>query len=427
MFSLISQPAAISRTFLPGPTTAGHYQIELRCNVCHTPGMGVKQDSCLECHAQELKLAKDTHPASKFNDPSNAALLEVLDARKCITCHEEHVPERTHPMGLSLPEDYCYRCHDDITEVRPSHEGLGFETCASAGCHNFHDNRALYENFLASHFEEPSMLEKAMVPQRKTILNVPEKFISEPLKLEDHDAEGQINFDIHILEDWAASTHAAAGINCSDCHETQEGNWNEKVSTKQCQSCHTEEAKGFLAGKHGMRLAVDLEPMRPTDARLPMKAEAAHAELSCNSCHSAHSYSTPVAAVDSCMNCHEDQHTLAYLESTHFELWQSELAGETEPGTGVSCATCHMPRMETKSKGGKVAVVHNQNNNLRPNEKMIRSVCANCHGLEFTLDSLADPVLIKNNFSTSPDHTIKSAEMASKWLNRRKTKKNKGN
>ena len=60
----------------------------------------------------------------------------------------------------------------------------------------------------------------------------------------------------------------------------------------------------------------------------------------------------------------------------------------------------------------RVLVQHNQNDNLRPNEKMIRSSCMQCHGLGFAIDSLADPELLKQNFNGKTHHHIKSIEMA---------------
>ena len=51
--------------------------------------------------------------------------------------------------------DYCYRCHADVGEERPTHRDLPFDSCANVGCHNFHDNRALYEDFLVEHASEP--------------------------------------------------------------------------------------------------------------------------------------------------------------------------------------------------------------------------------------------------------------------------------
>ena len=118
--------------FLPGDTTHGHYQIELDCAACHEPFGGVRQESCVECHGQDLKDSDDSHPKKKFTDPRNADRIAVLDATQCVTCHVEHNPDITHKMGVTMPLDYCFRCHEDIADDRPSHTGLGFDTCATA-------------------------------------------------------------------------------------------------------------------------------------------------------------------------------------------------------------------------------------------------------------------------------------------------------
>jgi hypothetical protein len=62
-----------------------------------------------------------------------------------------------------------------------------------------------------------------------------------------------------------------------------------------------------------------------------------------------------------------------------------------------------------------LTVTHNQNANLRPNEKMIRSVCMSCHGLGFTLDALADRQLVSRNFTGRPSVRVESIE----WVMRR--------
>jgi hypothetical protein len=59
---------------------------------------------------------------------------------------------------------------------------------------------------------------------------------------------------------------------------------------------------------------------------------------------------------------------------------------------------------------GNQSVQHNQNDNLRPNEKMVRSVCGQCHGLPFTLDALADSSLIDQNFSGQPSTHVQSVD-----------------
>ena len=406
--------------FLPGQTTAGHYQIELACDACHTPFESVKQDACLDCHSAELQLANDTHPKSKFAGPRNADRVAVLDARLCVTCHQEHRPAQTRAMGVTLANDYCFHCHAELAEERPSHAGMGFDTCASAGCHNFHDNTALYEDFLLKHLHEPEVRETPIVPLRAA-------FQPQPLTLTEIDTPPSDNSsaeDRSIIDDWLTTTHAQAGVNCRACHQptdqsaalssqSSETHWTDTVDYTVCQGCHTSEAEGFLAGKHGMRLAQDLPPMRPELARQPMKPSAHGRDLTCVSCHSAHRFNTRHAAVEACLSCHNDTHTLAYTNSPHFQLWQKEQSGGLPPGSGVSCATCHLPREIHQEAGAETILVqHNQNGNLRPNEKMIRGVCMQCHGLGFSIDALADPVLIDANFVGQPAVHITSLDLA---------------
>jgi Cytochrome c3 len=413
--------------FLPGETSHGHYQIEMKCNVCHIPLSGVKQDACLECHATELAAAHDSHPPKKFLDPRNADRVAALDARLCITCHREHVPALTRSLGVTMPEDYCFRCHVNIGEERPSHVGLRFQTCASSGCHNFHDNRALYEDFLVKHANEPDLSATLLTPlrdfSRRYRQDHPE--VARHLTVEHHNGPADRTYEPELLAAWAETAHAQAGVNCQDCHgDPATGTqWVERPNPDACATCHEAERDGFLLGHHGMRLDQGLVPMTPGMARIAMQPEAVDQPLTCVSCHDAHTFDTKEAAVDACMGCHSDGHTRAYIDSKHHTLWQNEREGVTPPNSGVSCATCHLPR-EKRRRGGKeyVVVQHNQNDNLRPNEKMIRSVCMHCHGLRFSIDALADPDLVANNFTGKASTHIASIDWA---VRREQTESNK--
>ena len=412
---------SINDWYLPGKTTHGHYQIELKCSACHDASGVVQEQSCLDCHARDLKLSKDTHPKSKFADPTRVVLLEKIDASNCLTCHAEHDPDRTHEMGLTVPIDYCWHCHEKVADDRPSHKGLAFNTCLNAGCHNYHDNSALYENFLLKHADEPALLESMVVKLRAQI--PPEKL--RPLSKSQLDAPPEKAGDEQLLDDWVATSHAMHGVNCSACHtpETESGTaaWQDRVELETCQTCHGSQAESFLEGKHGMRLAAGLSALSPADARLPMQHESLHKSMNCSACHAGHRFDTRYAAVEACLSCHKDEHSLAYKQSSHFELWQHELSGEAAAGSGVSCATCHMPRIEDSN--GKVTVNHNQNWNLEPREKMARSVCMNCHGLGFTLDSLASPESVSSCYATTPAEHVPSIEMARKWFEEKSRKK----
>jgi hypothetical protein len=410
--------------FLPGDTTGGHHQIEASCSSCHTPFRGVTNDACLKCHAEELTAADDSHPRSKFTDPRNADLLTRIDALSCTTCHVEHKPAMTRAMGVTLPDDYCYTCHADVGKDRPTHARLSFDSCASAGCHNYHDNTALYEDFLVSRGGEPDVRERRQVADRSLLdrLRRRRAVPREGLASLPSDAPATVRLEVDRLKAWERTTHAQAGVNCTDCHTGvaapgAEQRWVERPSERVCATCHDGEVQGFLESKHGMRLASGLTPMRPSMARLPMRPAAGDHELSCTACHSAHEFETGRAAVMACLHCHHDHHSRAYVDSPHYTLWTRERRGAASPGTGVSCATCHLPRLGSREDGVDVVVVqHNQNANLRPNEKMARTVCLDCHGLEFSLSALADSQLVARNFRGRPARSVASIEMATRRI-----------
>jgi hypothetical protein len=424
--AVLTTSAVGSKTvFLPGATTDGHYQIEITCESCHTPFQGVRNDACLGCHAEELAAADDSHPRSKFTDPRNADLLTRLDATQCVTCHREHRPEMTRAMGVTLPDDYCHTCHADVGSDRPSHAGLGFETCASAGCHNFHDNTALYEDFLTAHAGDSAVSAAPHVPQRTPLGSVRGDRLASPAPTSplSGDAPPHVTLETSVIARIELASHARAGVNCTGCHtgaagSSSPGAWVATPREGECAVCHDREVAGFLQGRHGMRRAHGLTAMTPRQARRPMKAAARDLELSCVSCHSAHAFDTRVAAVEACLGCHDDGHSRAYEGSPHSALWKRELTGTAPTGSGVSCATCHLPRLQPRKAPGTVVVQHNQNSNLRPNEKMTRTVCLACHGLGFALDALADPRLIASNFTGRPHRRVASIEMAARRAGR---------
>lgn len=406
--------------FLIGQTTHGHHQIELKCDTCHESAFGgadVIQDACENCHAQELKMSQDSHPKSKFTDPRNIETLEKIDARYCASCHIEHNPEITFEMGVSQPDDFCFHCHQDIAQDRPSHQGMEFVTCATSGCHNFHDNRALYEDFLVKHADGLWLKPKAELAQTDVL-----RYVSTLVDLPTNSPKnvfpkGRLEGLEAIQADWQMSAHAEANIGCNDCHGDAQ-QWVEKPNKEVCGNCHKNQQLTFQQGKHGMRLAQNMSPMTPQQSilahgQLSFNQENVDKELSCSSCHDVHRQNTKVAAVESCLGCHSDQHSLGFKDSKHGQLWQQHLNENLPETQAVSCATCHMPRLEFELFGQSHTLVqHNQNDNLRPNEKMIRSVCLNCHSISFSIDSLADKELINKNFLGTPKHHIQSVDMS---------------
>ena len=237
-------------------------------------------------------------------------------------------------------------------------------------------------------------------------------------------------------------------MNCAGCHAPEvasgaslaeiEAGWTDAAPLSICRDCHKQEAKTFALGRHGMRQHPEIARPRNAgdtvlgavlpegvtewlsdapypvlmtveEARIPMREGAAHESLDCGTCHLPHAVDVERAAVEACMSCHDDPHTRAYVGSPHHALWQAELTGDAEPGSGVSCATCHMFKAERR---GAIFTSHNQNDGLRPNEKMIRPVCLDCHGLGFAIDALADEDLVAGNFKGQPAVHVESIDWA---------------
>ncbi len=418
--------------FLPGKTTHGHHQVEMQCSACHVESFESSepmQQACMNCHGESLDKARDTHPKKKFTDPRNADLLANLDATKCATCHVEHSPEITGEFGVTMPEDFCFYCHQEIGQERESHQDYSFDSCSDAGCHNYHDNRALYEKFLAKHLDEPNLLDNAELRIPNAVDLWLKKNRDKPaLQQQDSSSDAVPGATQGIVEDWAQSVHATAQVNCANCHDsnnwvTREGtNVNHNISIDSCVSCHERQVRSFRQGLHGMRLAVGMPPMRVKDARLPMLEDAQHRSLTCATCHDPHKPDLRQAATEACLGCHSDEHSLNYRNSAHARSWELEISGEAAAGTGVSCASCHMPRTK---KGKAVFVEHNQSLTLEPNSKMLRPVCLNCHGLEFASAALADRDLINSNFSYSISSSHPSFALVRKRLLEKKARKQK--
>src|SRR5262249_3240445 len=141
-------------------------------------------------------------------------------ATECVICHREHVPDRTKPGGATIADDFCTKCHANADLKDPStHKDLGPTSCMNRGCHNFHDNRALYEDFLKKHIDEPNQLAKAVVALRPS---GPMGKDVKPLTAKDNDAPAAANPTQAQITEWEGSAHAKADVNCVGCHRVSD-------------------------------------------------------------------------------------------------------------------------------------------------------------------------------------------------------------
>ena len=154
------------QVFLPGETSVGHYLFETSCNSCHEGFKPVSNETCLRCHEAEMET--DAHGFKKFRDPRWAADLQKLEVLTCTTCHNEHV--HMFDRGVHLQPDLCMICHEGIINGDlQSHNGFTPDGCWTAGCHNFHDHRAISTGFLRQNLDQPPMLPVQQLPERMVI------------------------------------------------------------------------------------------------------------------------------------------------------------------------------------------------------------------------------------------------------------------
>jgi hypothetical protein len=56
-------------------------------------------------------------------------------------------------------------------------------------------------------------------------------------------------------------------------------------------------------------------------------------------------------------------------------------------------------------------VQHDPSDNLRPSDKMLRTVCLSCHGPGFAIDALADADLVARCFNGRPTVHVETLSM----------------
>lgn len=205
---------------------------------------------------------------------------------------------------------------------------------------------------------------------------------------------------------WQSSAHALADINCSSCHQNQETKQLMAQPTQEsCRSCHEYEVDTFLLGKHGIRTLEGLSPLTPAMAHVAMKDNALGKQMNCNACHNVHSVNTYQAAVDSCLTCHNDSHSLNYQNSRHAQIFNDFGTLPRPNQESVTCAACHLPRQNIDDT---ILVNHNNTYTLLPRDRMVKEVCMNCHGVEYSYNSIFDDELVESNFARPPNHNMET-------------------
>ncbi|MEM8722755.1 MAG: cytochrome c3 family protein [Cyanobacteria bacterium P01_G01_bin.39] len=223
-----------------------------------------------------------------------------------------------------------------------------------------------------------------------------------------------------IEQQWQNSAHALAEVNCSSCHQQEDTKaFIAQPTSESCRSCHEQSVDTFLLGKHGIRTLEGLSPLTPAMAHLPMKESSFERQLDCNSCHNVHTVDTYQAAVDSCLTCHNDNHSLNYKNSPHAQVFRQIGTLPRPNAESVTCATCHLPR---EAHGDEVLVNHNNTYTLKPRDRMVKEVCMNCHGVEHAYNSIFDDELVEANFARPPNEQMRTFELVRELEKKRSSK-----
>ncbi len=223
-----------------------------------------------------------------------------------------------------------------------------------------------------------------------------------------------------IEQQWQSSIHALNEVNCSSCHINEDTQaFVSQPNQESCKSCHEYSTETFLLGKHGIRTLEGLSPLTPTMAHLPMKESALTQPMNCNVCHNVHTVNTYQASVDSCLTCHNDNHSLNYKNSPHAQI-VADIGVLPRPNSDlVTCATCHLPREESEDA---VLVNHNNTYTLKPRDRMVKDVCMNCHGLEHSYNSIFDDELVEANFARPPTLEMQTFKLVRDFEKKRLSK-----
>jgi cytochrome c3-like protein len=414
---------ALERTFLGLGTT---------CASCHEPesphGEQFEDRSCMNCHTESGWEGAERFDHDDARYPLTGRHLRVV----CAQCHSSR------EVGGSLEVRYrpvsfggCADCHTD------QHEGRFTGSCQS--CHQTGGWRRISESTLSSRFDhewtgfslagahlqascqscheaaatDSPTVRMQFATTRGGTYRRPAGDECADCHLDAHDSSFAIQAaptacgDCHNSAAWTPSGFglgehqdrtrfelegAHLAVPCSACHTPAEEDIAPHflVEERECQDCHTsdEPHEGQFADVSGVTACISCHSTDDWTATAFDHDETdfallgAHAEVTCQSCHTDQAQPTVYRDLDStCANCHEadDPHGEQFAgrscdschDSEAFQLEEFDHSGTRFPLDGahqqVICASCHRP--ESQLDGSAMT-------RFRP----MPLTCISCHG-----------------------------------------------
>ena len=290
-----------------------------------------------------------------------------------------------------------------------------------------------------------------------------------------------------IVEEYERSAHAAEGVNCLECHGPEAGQDSvdhngfvlaERVTSKNCSSCHAEPYRQFLRSRHAAPAFAAVrgsEPFteeqiefaeryhpgtvdRPPNRLAQLEGEAAMT-AGCESCHSI-GRPNPDGSIGTCTECHARHSTSVALarrprtcgqchmgpDHAQIEIYEESKHGvlfgalEDRMNLGAdparltvtdmpvpTCATCHMSGLGPLGSTHDVterlsywlfAPVSERRPSYERGRARMRQVCTQCHSESHTdgYFARAESVLVATNRKVAAGQALMDSLYAEELL-----------
>ena len=186
-----------------------HHTMEGNCTRCHTPWMGVKSESCLECHKK-----KTGHIKAERR----------LDEQECATCHKEHGGEEKNLAYA--PDKACIGCHESSLSLGEWEHKREMASGRNGVLmtHKTHFDRGTYKEkiCLGCHYNDTLRMNFTIVRHTKDVM------------LDHTGKKGQKCDECHLPVKQSGFTATGGGHDpslCVACH-------NKKLVSVKCVYCH---------------------------------------------------------------------------------------------------------------------------------------------------------------------------------------------
>lgn len=324
-------------------------------------------DYCGSCHEMDPYYeswqgsAHDSVPCVKCHIPPgfvSYAEVKLFSLREVYVHYTEQVRP---PVAVTrdIGNDTCTRdaCHDP-GPVTLASSSFSHDSHAASACVDCHA-RLVHRSLGSPPYEDPGTMDACFACHDQPGVQEECTYChSAP-----HEDLGTCT-DCHTLESWGLEgfehpTPLAGGhadLECAECHtgaaSSGTGSYGTGEAPTECVDCHGDEHGGATDCSQ----CHSISGWTPADFEHPVALTGAHADLSCEECHTGTGSTQTFGGVEigvapeRCVDCHGDQHGgLADCGECHTtDAWQP--ASFTHPGVGehipggehrLACADCH--------------------------------------------------------------------------------------